>query len=393
MICELLYEIQGAVSRIIPPRKLGIRQMHGVPFRGRALISYLPMPVFGKAEALRGHSNVWECSEIVRCFTHLGYQVDLIAWNDVTFVPSKPYDVVFDIHRNLSRYADSQTMKIFHVTGSNPVYSNAAEAVRLAALRERRSCELAPRRWISAQDMTLFEQNLAAADTVTLIGNEMTLATFPASVHHKIRPIIATGSWLPPDMMMPRTRFNREFLWFNSAGAVHKGLDLVLEVFARHPELTLHVVGHYLRERDFVNEYGSELFRLSNIHSHGFLYPGSRTFRNVLQRTGFLINPSCSEGISTSAITCMQAGLVPLLSRNCGISLPEGAGWIFKELSIAEVEATLLAASSHDDATLMDMAENCRKFAHVTFNRSRFSQLLTETIEQAVGHSQRVQGI
>lgn len=350
------------------------------------MVSYLPPPIWGDPAEIRGHSNVWESSEIIRCFTRLGFVVDAIAWNDTTFIPPAAYTAVFDIHCNLLRYAGKQTRKIFHVTGSYPEYSNHAELERLDAVRMRRSCNLMQRRQVSVHDRHLFNMNLAAAEMVTLIGNDVTLATFPENMRAKIRPVIATGAWLPSEVTEADLSSRcREFLWFNGRGAVHKGLDLVLEVFARHPELTLHVVGPYLRERDFVEAYRSELFNLPNIHSHGFLYPGGPAFRKLLQRVRLFINASCSEGISTSAITCMQAGLVPIMSSNCGISMPEGVGWLLRGNSLEEIEATVIHSTSLDDKSLTGMAVACRRLALESYSRSIFSVQMADVLTDVMG--------
>jgi hypothetical protein len=46
---------------------------------------------------------------------------------------------------------------------------------------------------------------------------------------------------------------------------VHKGLDLVLEAFARMPECQLTIVGPVRNEPEFVNVYRKELFHTPNI--------------------------------------------------------------------------------------------------------------------------------
>lgn len=386
MLIEVIYKLQRACQRLRPQRLQDIYpEGRGNP-RGRVLVSYLPLPAWGNPGRFRGHSNVWESAEIVTIFNRLGYSVDLVAWDDDSFTPRGPYAAVFDIHRNLLRYAGAASRKIFHVTGSNPAFSNKAEAARLAVLRERRGVTLVPRRRVADRDLRVFEENLAGADLVTLIGNEVTLATFPEEWQSKMKPVIATGAWLPPAAGKdPLPTGRREFLWFNGAGAVHKGLDLVLEVFARHPELTLHVVGPYLNERDFVEAYRTELYRLPNIRSHGFLYPGSGRFRRLLERVAVFVSPSCSEGISTAAITCMQAGLVPILSENCGVSLPEGTGWLLQDCSLAEVEAAVMDAMSLADGELREMAATSRRFALQEFSRDAFSAKMAEALAAVMG--------
>lgn len=384
-LAESIYKMQRACGRIRPCRILNIYHPEGGRAKGRALVSYQPLPLWGDPACFRGHSNVWESAEIVRALNMLGYAVDLIGWDDERFQPCHHYDVVFDIHRNLVRCSGADTRTIFHVTGSNPEFSNRAEEARLSAVTERRGVKLAPRRTIGTRDLQVFAENMARADLVTLIGNEVTASTFNPDVRQKARLVIATGAWLPPETEhAPLPAGRREFLWFNGAGAVHKGLDLVLEVFARHPELTLHVVGPYLKEQDFVAAYGRELFRTPTILSHGFLYPGDRRFLEIVSRAAAFVSPSCSEGISTSAVTCMQAGMVPIISGNCGIALPDGSGITLQECSMEEVEAAVLRIAGSDVSEVQAMSSAARCFAWESYSRKAFSRLMTEAIVSVV---------
>lgn len=378
---DVVYKFQWISRRFRPQRTLGIYTAgQGIP-KGRALVSYLPLPFIGNPAFFRGHSSVWESSEIVRIFNRLGYVVDLIAWDDAAFQPSCTYDMVLDIHRNLVRCSGDKTRKVFHVTGSYPEFSNRSEEKRLAALNERRNVALVPRRAILAHDLPFYNESLALADLITLIGNEVTAATFPHNVQRKIRQVIATGAWFPPEVeSSPLTGNRRDFLWFNGGGAIHKGLDLVLEIFACHPELTLHVVGPYLKELDFVNAYRKELFQTRNIVSHGFLFPSDRRFLDIASRAGAFLNPSCSEGISTSAITCMQAGIIPIISENCGISLPLGCGYLLHECSFGEIESAVLSVAKRSDIELHEMATAARSFAYKNYSRERFTHLMEEAL-------------
>lgn len=378
---ELVYKVQRACQQYLPQRTLNIYPVGGGSPRGRALVSYLPLPIVGDPALFRGHSNVWESSEIVRIFNRLGYAVDLIAWDDTSFVPTKTYDVVFDIYCNLDRYSSERTKTIFHMTGSYPEFSNWAEQARLNYLREHRGVTISARRVVSADDLPLFAENLARADLITLIGNEVTAATYPCAARLKMQLVVATGAWLPEALMnAPLNRRKSEFLWFNGGGAVHKGLDLVLEVFARNPEWTLHVVGPYLKERDFVEAYSTELFRTPNIKSHGFLFPADRRFLEISSRVRAFVSPSCSEGISTAAITCMQAGIVPIISENCGISLLAQVGIILEECTVVTIEKAVLLIASVSDDVWRSMAENARRIAMETYSRKSFSRLMAEAI-------------
>jgi len=384
MFRELAYKVQTTLGRIHPQRALNLPPASGSSPRGRALVSYLPLPLIGDPGLFRGHSNIWECSEIVGILNRLGYAVDLINWQDSSFVPDREYDVVFDIHRNLLRYAGEKTIRIFHVTGSHPDFSNLAEQQRLEALRERRGVWLQQRRGVESDDVRLFSENLEAADMITLIGNEITAATFPASIRTKIRRCNATGSFTSRLSGLPTDGQRNEFLWLNGAGAVHKGLDLVLEFFARNPQLTLHVVGPYAKEHDFVAAYHHELTMCPNIHKHGFLFPGSVRFRKIVARVRAFVNPTCSEGISTSSITCMQYGLIPILSRQAGITLPSGMGRILENCTPEQLEQAVLDLAGRKPREVEVMSRSVREYAQSTYSRTVFSSLMEQALTTAL---------
>lgn len=380
MLIEVSYKLQILLGGLMPRRLQDRYRDRERKPKGKVLVSYMPLPVIGDAADFRGHSNLWESSEIVRIFNRLGYSVDLIHWRDTSFVPRGKYTAVFDIHGNLGRYAAPGIRTIFHVTGSNPEFSNRAEEERLAALRERRGVLLAPRRSIGGEELNIFSENLERADSVTLIGNEVTAATFPDRLRGKIRPLIATGSHMPVVRDLGSFRGGKEFLWFNGYGAVHKGLDLTLEVFARNPGLVLHLVGPYLKEKDFVSEYRRELCELPNIRSHGFIYPGSGRFRAITERVAAFVSPSCSEGISTSAITCMQYGMIPIISERSGINLPQGVGTLLRDCSMEEIEAAVLETAAKGAGEIRDECARSQSFAERAYSRAVFSREMEDAM-------------
>lgn len=350
--------------------------------KGHVLVSYIPGPLLYKKDDKRflNHSNAWESAEIAKIFNRHGYAVDAISWNDTDFVPDKEYVAVFDIHMNLKRCSAPSSYKIFHVTGSDPAFSNMAEQERISDLKKRRGTEVSPRRSIKAADVELFHDNLAAADAVSLIGNEVTAGTLPKGSQQKLNLVGPTGSHLSAHRDSSLINIRKEFVWFNGGGAVHKGLDLVLEVFARNPGLVLHVIGPYLNERDFVSAYDHELTKCPNIISHGFLSPSSTKFQDITKCVIGFVSPSCSEGVSTSAITCMQYGMIPILSKNSGIDLDRDMGYILGECTIDEIEATVLNIVDKPESDIRQIIANSQEYALKKFSREAFSKNMENII-------------
>ena len=372
---KLIYLLKTRYRAIKPKRVIGFYQCLEPP-HGRALVSYLPGPILWAQDDPRfdGHSNLWESAEIARILNGLGYVVDAISHADNDFRPEHEYDLVFDINRNMERYSSNRTIKFLHATGSYNRFSNNAEIQRLKALKSRRGVDLMARRSVPLEDIIAFDGNARSADILTVGGNQATVTTFPPDVQHKMKCLPVTGSYMRQVRDTAREDISeKDFLWFGGAGAVHKGLDLVLEAFSAMPELTLHVIGPYEQEKDFMRAYEHELNHCQNIVSHGYLYPSERRFREVTKKTVGFIFPSCSEGTSAAAVTCMQYGFIPIVSDRSGIDVTPDLGIMLHDCSIDEIMAAVQRIASKRKAQLHDMAVAAQRYALRTFSREQFS--------------------
>jgi hypothetical protein len=353
---------------------------------GRALVSYLREPVIWAPDdpRLAGHSNQWECREIVTLLRGLGYATDVVDFRDHAFVPEDGYDVVLALDGELCRLSahTRPSLQLLHLTGAYGPFQNDAERRRIDAVEARRGVRLALRRMVD--DVEVAGRALADADACTLIGNEWTLGTYPAEHQGKITPVPVSGS-VPLSVrrapeLAPR---RREFLWFFGSGAVHKGLDLVLEAFADLPDYTLRIVGNVDAEADFWEAYAVEA-ALPNIHVHGFLDPASRTFRRATRHCFCVIAPSCSEGTSPAIVTMLQMGLLPLVSRQTGVSLPSGAGRYLEDCSIDEIAAAVQELAALTDAEVIAQATASQTRALAQHSRSGFSDAMRIYLERVV---------
>ena len=164
---------------------------------------------------------------------------------------------------------------------------------------------------------------------------------------------------------------------------VHKGLDLLLEVFSKHREFTLNVVGKVDREPDFMSIYRHELTELPNIKLHGPLRTDSDRFREIIKDVYCFIAPSCSEGLSPAVVTCLQIGLYPVISHDTGLVLPSGCGIYLEECTIDEIETALIAVSQMATPNLTAEINQSQSYALSELSRARF----TETMEDFISHA------
>lgn len=313
--------------------------------KGNVLVSYMKDSILLKDndQRLKFHSNRWENREIARIFHDMGYNVDCIDFN-VNFYPRKKYDIMFDIADSFEKYADflkPGALRLAHLTGSASDYNIRQENIRLENLEKRRGVRLPVERQNpnaeKAKPLTP-----SAIDGYTLVGNEHTLRTYPAELQPKITLIHLTGSELSkvktPEHYYPQ---EKEFLWMAGAGPVHKGLDLLLEIFAKHPEWTLNIMGKLNSNKKFLALYHREMFELPNIHYHGLMMPSSDEFNEIIARCFAYINPSCAEATSTATVTALSLGLYPVISYDNGVDLPEGCGIYLDSCSLEEIETAL----------------------------------------------------
>ena len=350
------------------------------PTEPGALLSYLAAPLgYGvRDRRLLGHTNAWECRAIGDRLARRGFALDAIDWSDDKFNPSREYALIFDLHRNLERLAPWAQTRWLHITGSHPRFAYDAELSRLAALQDRRGIRLAPRRAFDSEDTERFERSLELADRITIIGDDVTRSTFSGSSILKSEQVFVTASPVPSRQRDDDFR-ERTFLWFAGSGAVHKGFDLVLECFARNPELTLHCVGPYEQELDFVAAFGRELYQTSNIVSHGWMLPSDPAFQRIAQQAASFVMPSCSEGMSPAAATCMHFGLVPIVTSRCGLELPAGIGWVLDD-PVTDLDAAVLGVAHRSRESLALQIGQVKALAAKRHSREAFEIRINELV-------------
>ena len=131
---------------------------------------------------------------------------------------------------------------------------------------------------------------------------------------------IKNNGYLFPFAENIKLRNPQNFLFLGSMGQVHKGLDLLLEIFSEDNmrNYRLYVCSGYEKEEDFCKEYNKELFNTPNIIPCSFVDIESDKFKSIVEQCAYTILPSCSEGCAGSVLTAMSGGLIPIVSKECG---------------------------------------------------------------------------
>ncbi|MBQ3402715.1 MAG: glycosyltransferase [Synergistaceae bacterium] len=314
---------------------------------------------------------------MARIIGTFGYNVDAAMFSDTDALRkiTQKYDLIIDIRARepgfWAKNMNDGCKLVVYSTGSSHKFAREGENRRLSDLEQRRGVKLQPRR--TASLILENELQLRNADAFWHIGNSYNVHTY--DYIGKLPPtslIKNTGynfGWVRTDIV----RDKHNFLFFASAGQVHKGLDLLLEIFGREGfGLNLYICSSFMNEEDFCEEYSHELFERPNIFPVGFVDINGQEFREITEKCAFVIMPSCSEGCAGSILTAMSAGLIPIVSRVCGI---DGEGQIIlPDCSLETIERYINEYSSKPDEWIRERSMQCLNDARTIYSFGSFTQ-------------------
>lgn len=313
------------------------QNVNATNFPKNCLLLYVIEPF--KSENINiNHQNQWQAKELARIVGEFGYNVDVMRFDVQGVKLDKTYDMVIDVHPGFNdvyrRNMSDDCCRIAYITGSNPTFSNLAEADRLKSLYIRRGKHLKQRRYAKP----FIKSEMEEFDAIFFLGSHYNFETYSEFSLKRVCYINNTGSCdFVTDDYSDKSPNN--FLFLASGGQVHKGLDLLLEVFSENSNLNLFVCSSYKAELDFCMLYRRELFQRKNIYPVGFVNIESETFYEICRKCSYLVLPSCSEANAGSVLTGMAAGLIPVVSRECGFS--EEEVHYFKDCSLEVIAETV----------------------------------------------------
>ncbi|MFN6945462.1 MAG: hypothetical protein ACK4ND_10980 [Cytophagaceae bacterium] len=339
-------------------------------YRGRVLLSFRTDP-FLNPSVIERHISAWMCVHIAETFLDCGYSVDVIDYQNDRFIPKKDYDIFIDTHSNLERIGpllNRECLKVLLIVWAHWMFHNYANYKRHLELQQRRNLVLKPKRQLQPT------KSIEMADLIFAFGNQFTLGTYGAVQKSVFQLPIPSQIICPFPEDKDYDSCKRNYLYLSGFGAVHKGLDLVLEAFNELPDHHLYVCCRLEDEKDFEDAYYKELFETPNIHNLGFVDITSREFIEIANRCIGVISPSCSEGGSGAVINCSHAGLIPIMSYECGIDIPENSGLILEKCSVEEIKNAVKMFSSLPAEELKLMSRNVWEFARKNHTRERFAE-------------------
>jgi|CXWL01.1.fsa_nt_gi glycosyltransferase involved in cell wall biosynthesis len=350
------------------------------PERGRLLFSYILDPFLLPADAAlpHGHTHFWESREMATAWREAGYAVDAIHWTNGDFTPATAYDVCVDVRLNLERLKPllpPSCLRVMHCETAHWRTNNTNQAARLARIEREHGVRIRPQK--------LVEENRAieSAQVATILGNRFTMASYAFAGHPIHRVPISTPATYAWPAAKDFARARRRFIWFGSGGLVHKGLDLVLEAFADQPELDLVVCGPVDRERDFEAAYWRELYATPNIHTLGWVDVLTPAFRDLCDHSLAVVFPSCSEGGGGGVITCMHAGLLPIVTPESSVDVDPSFGVELAAPTVEAIRSVVRELAARPPAELASMARASWEHARAQHTREHFALRYRQVVQ------------
>lgn len=342
-------------------------------FSKRALFIYLVKPFLleDNHRAFISHQSMQQAKIIASILGEFGFIVDVVDIKDRRFRPARMYDAVISHKVNITdieHHIKNVPIKIYLSSGMNHLVHNENLRRRLRHLQERRGCTIDELIW-DEEEMPF----LNVANAIIGFGNDVTMNSWGRSFSSKRCPFNNYGFPLTRYSDKNFDRARKHFLFFGSTQQLGKGLDLLLEVFVRHPDLHLFICGAFDTEPSFARCYHKELFGTSNIHFKGWVRVGSSEFEDLVSTCAFVVLPSCSEGQPGSVVQCMWAGLIPVLTKECGIHT-DRFGITFPDDSIPTIEQTIVSLANRPATWLEEASKNTRRIAEEEYSELAFRQ-------------------
>jgi len=373
------------ITKNLKIHKLYIKNVFKTKYKKKVLISYITKPFTTKFDYT--HTNSIECFSAAEIFKNLGYNVDVVDYNFNKKINYYEYDIIYGmghvLEESFYQIEHSGPIRIFYATGCSTFYSDIVTTLKVREFFKRH------KRFLLKSARIIRHNQVAQtllADAVIVLGNEFVVATYkkydPDNDRYFRLDAFSLNTY---DINLEKKDFSKakkNFLWFGSGGLLHKGLDLLLDIFSQRDDIYLHICGDLSKEKGFYEYYKDVIKNSPNIFYHGFVNIKSNLFKNIMDTCGFIVFPSVSEGGSPSLlITMANGGLVPITTKASGLDV-ENLGWVIKRVDIDEFEEAINQATNLDEYILGERAKKIKTYIRKKYSLVNYKRNLKKIIKE-----------
>lgn len=344
----------------------------------RSLVCYLPHSYFQTIERkTMGRTIPFEIFKLVKVLSEFGFSIDIIAANDLSaleLVKSKRYDLIFGFGETFYQITRLQphALSVLYMTENHPEFSYREEKKRIDYYYERHKKKVPIERsgrFYKLSHLKKRYDHVIALGELDLLSMDFQnpFAIFPTGI---VNPDFNNS---PKDHSATRSHF----LWLGSSAVIHKGLDLLIDLFTMRDDVTLHVCGldqHARKILAFPNK--------KNIIDYGYVHINSEKFLKIVDKCSYSVLLSCSEGMATSITTSMMHGLIPVVLRDTGFNrLGENAIFL-DDYRIDPLDQEISSLADRDPEELAELSAKVYEFALSNFSTEAYERQMRSILEQ-----------
>lgn len=349
-------------------------------YQKRVLICYLN--IINEDFDKSSHGNYYHMNQMIHYFVSRDFCVDICGCNEIRALPylnNHKYAIIIGFGEVFKHYlVQNIPLKVLFVTENDPEIVKIRYNERLEYFKERH-----PNSYCYSEirdgyyDSIQFEKS----DCAIVMNSEFNAK----SMRKKQRNIwtinsncVINSSFVFDEKYNKDTisQYKTKFLWFGSRGIIHKGLDILIDVFRDHPEWELDVYGLRKTEKKLFNT-----IKAGNTIDCGYVNVHSKSFiDNVVNKHVFLLFPSCSEGMSTGVATCMAHGMIPIVTKECGFE-PNESIIEFLSYKKEDVESKIMEVLTKKDDEILSLRSKVYNYARQSFSIKAFDCRFTEIMD------------
>lgn len=354
-----------------------ISNYYKTSFDKNVLISYIVYPL--RFNRYDGHNNQVEIKTIASIFNKLKFNVDVVHYDSSEIINYEKYDLIFGFGKPFlnSKKSTKILKRIFYATGSHPDFQNSQT--------KKRAEEVFAKTGMMMPDSCRFVKEYSnkqydIADSIILLGNDVTKKSYGIygnkifTINTFYNPSLSSVS----STSLVNESMSRSFLYFTSNGAVHRGLDVLLEFFEKNQQYQLYISSNLNKERNFIKYYSGKFSR-NNIHFLGYNSILSRNFKMMIDKCAFSILASSSEGQSTSITNLSACGLIPIVTKECGFEL-DGRSITIEKINYESIKKAVNESRSMSLEEINERRKEIRKYFLEIYSISKFETNLKNII-------------
>lgn len=340
----------------------------------RILVSYMDYgrTAYSMRHAIT-HTNLQEMFQMIKVLIDMDFCIDVCDCNNpdaALEMPSDYYDYILgfgDMFR-LAKKRNPGAHTILYMTENPFAVSKAGEQQRNDYFYERTGRRI----FFTRTGKFYHEGDEQLADAIICLGEKK---YFSNKIVKRIYPTaIRNNSYMNNDFIK---RKSTNFIVLGVKGFIHKGNDLLIEAFEKHPDWSLYMCGKEIEQE--CKKYRLKLPK--NVIDCGFVNIESPEFLELAQICTYVLLPSCSEGMSTGLLTGMRHGLIPVTTKGTGMDGLSGYCHYFEGYHLDQIEGKLSELADMDINDIEKLSNIVYEYANNEFIVENYAKNFRSALE------------